>query len=862
MPISETPDAAPPGPAALSAADPPKQGPNVHPGAGRAESDGDAADAVPDFTRSNTASGNQVGHDLTLAETIYNGDTYNIVAAAQRRTVVRQFSLTDGRVATEVEEERAVQHFAGMENDAEPLVTHLEARRILLLSADAGARKVTAATGLALALRSHGLCSRPPLMVDPPDRHTRIRLHDLPRHDEALRNRVVIFRRALSRGNPDLAEAFARTDRAQWEELGEALRRRGSFLVLTATPGEAAAFAGAPGTQALHRPLPPHTPGVLAERLETHLAALGLQGTATPEAVRALRDASPRLVTRFRFASQLLDFVDYFVGLGESGVGLDEALTRFHDTSRRLLLELDDDFEGWSFGFTLALAQCTPDAAGVPWVEFDRLRRSLHRWLRQDLRLADTARPDDLGDEPGEVRLAVSDASLLARAQAVVEKDGATLSDVVRFRDGSPPGVLWSKLLDGHRRVLSALLPRLRDLAERASADGDDLRVRAAQILGRIGEMDPRRIFAPLAERWAGLDRGRQQMLLGALCEGAMSSGDERYRAYVLDRLAVLHAVAPPDADERSARDGSDEPGDATTRGGAARARRAEALREYSTRVVAAAVAYSWLGDRDLALVMPRLHTLARAHLVPPVESAAAAFRQEARERAAVNLRTRQGEARARLLQRRLREEIERTFARRGEIFVAVQHTLLTFCVAHGVAEVARHLRDWIARDGEATGVVLALMFYREGGLAEMLDGRRGPAADGSGAGASSPVPEAIVSGGAGIHHLTRFLADLHESARMPWNAGWLVGRLVDEQLPRRLVGWLLDVASLPDPAPDAACALVRQLTRTHGGQLREAVTEVLESEELRAHPRYEALAAAMDDGRAPAGASLAGARC
>lgn len=751
---------------------------------------------------------------------VYNGDVFHIVAA-QRRTTVRQFSLADGREITELEEQRAIEHFSGMEDDAEPLLTHLESRRVLLLSGDAGARKGTAAAGLAVALRKRGGGGRPPLVVDPPDRHTRIQLHDLIRDDAALRDRVVILRRVLSRGNPDLAEVFARTDRGRWEVLGEALRRRGAYLVFTATPLEAAAYADVPALQALHRPLPPHPPSVLTERLILHLDTMGMQGGAAAAILRSLRGAREHLVGRFRYAAHLVDFVDFFVGLNQPDAEIDEALARFHDAGRRLLHDLDDDFDGWAFGFSLALAQCTPHADGVAWVDFDRLRRNLHRWLRQDLRLPDTARPDEHEPESSEVRLALSDDSLLGRAQAVVEKDRVTLADVVRFRDGTSPEVLWRTLLRCHRRVLSALVPRLRELAERRMTEGDGTHVLAAQILGRIGEMDPKRIVAPLAERWATLHGGRQQMLVGALFEGAMA-GDERYRSHCLGLLAELQA--PLD-----------------TRGNA-------------QRVVAAAVAYSWVGFHDLALAMPPLHDLLRTHLVPLVEEAASASRLAARARVSVNTRTRVGRAEAQEMNRRLRETLDRIFAGRGDIFIAVQHTLLSLCLTHGVAEVVRQLRDWIARGGEVTGVVLAMMFYRDGGLAAQLDEFLGPVPGGSRGATPGPVVQALITGEAAVHHLARFLADLHECVQMPWNAGADIRRQADDQLADRLEGWLLEAASLPDPsAAGYAWALLRQLARTHGGQLREVVQEVVDADAVRTHPRLALLIRTLE-GSAPGG--------
>ncbi|MFL5386149.1 MAG: hypothetical protein ACJ8GN_26840 [Longimicrobiaceae bacterium] len=778
-----------------------------------------AGDPAPDTAgadgsdQGNAVTGTQVGRDLSLSNTVYQGDFYQMMVE-QRRTVVRQFTFTDGRVATEIEEQWAVEHFEGMEAEADALLRHLEQHRVMLLSAEAGARKVTAATHLAQQLRKRGGCTQPPLLFDSVHRHVRMDVRQFPVKHPQLKDQVVIFRYALSRGNLDLADAFATTDQAGWTQLADWLRARNAYLVFTATPGETEQFRGVPALRGVHRELAPHSPEVLGRRLDRYLGTLQERGGAA-EALEALRGFREQLVKRFAFAPQLADFVDFFVGLSQPSLGLDEVFALFEDARKRLLHDLDEDFDGWSFGFTLALAQCTPDACGVPWVDFDRLRRHLRRWLRRDLQLAG-GRDGEEDAEPSEVRLELSDDSLLTRSRARVEKDPITLADVIRFCDGRPTQGLWRNLLTRHRRVLTAIIPRLRELAERPDQDGSSMSVLAAQIIGRIGEIDYERVVVPMAERWASLARGRHRGLIGAMYEGVLGSDEPRFRARCLQHLRSMH-----------------------TGGIAGRGK---------DRLDAAIGVYSWVGYYDFPLAMRELYAIVRAHLVPMIEDAARMSRlvtriQDDIKRAAGG----SDEAAARAVEEVLRDLVDRIYAQRAGTFLGVQFALASLCGTHGVAPVLREMRDWIARGGASTGVLVALMFMNERGIANQLreDRTEFPRGEGMPPVACGQFVRALANGEEDVHQAVRFLGDLYESVKWPWAAEALVRRHFRERLEEHLLEWVEEALPLPELAGPVR-TLVEQLSRTHQGKLHEVVVHRVNSGEFRRTPELREFRASL----------------
>lgn len=743
-----------------------------------------------------------VGGNLSVTNAIQYGDVY---IRAQRRTILRSLSFSDGHVVKETEEQWAVEHFAGLEGEADLLVRHLEERRVLLLSGEAGARKATAATHLALRLRQRSLCKELPLLFDSVDRHVRVDVHRMPVKDTQLQDRVVIFRYALSRGNPDLTNVFAKTDRAGWAQLADCLRQRNAYMVFTATPAEIQQFHDVHALREVHRELAPHPPELLARRLDRHLHALRRRGDAAAGALGVLRGFREQLVERFSFAPQLADFVDFFVGLDQHSLGLDEAHALFQDTGKRLLHDLDDDFDGWSFGFALALAQCAPDACGVPWVDFDRLRRHLRRWLQRDLQLAEGPRSGEEEAEPSEVRLELSDHSLLIRSRARVEKDPTTLADVIRFCDGRPPQALWRTLLSRHRRVLTAILPRLRELAERPDLDGRSMSLLAAKIIGRIGEIDYERVVVPMAERWATLGRGRHHGLVGSMYEGVLGSEDPRFRARCLQHLRTMHA------------------GDAMGPG--------------RDRLEAAIAAYSWVGYYDFDLSMRELFGIADAHLVPMIEDATRVSRLVTRIKLDIEKQAGEGDKGAvRAVNEVLRSLVDRIYAQHAGIFLGVQFALVSLCGTHGVAPVLRGLHEeWIRRGGTSMGVLVALMFLHERGIANQLrdDRTEFPQGEGIPPATCGQFVRALGNGDGDVRQAAQFLSALHECVTSPWAAEALVRMHFRDRLKAHLLEWVREALPVPELTAPVR-SLIEQLSRTHRGNMHGMIHQLVNGGEFR----------------------------
>ncbi|HEV3052407.1 MAG TPA: hypothetical protein VGX50_18995 [Longimicrobium sp.] len=770
-----------------------------------------AAPDVRNVQQTVEVAGSMVGENVTVAADatiVSSGATWikEQYVVQQSKAVVRRFSCGDG-LDVDDEEVEGAGWAPVSEGEIETLVTHLAERRVLLLSAERGAGKVSAAIYLGTQLRQTQRCTRLTLVTDSLDRQVRIDVRHLAERDKGLAGRLIIFRKPFGRADPELARLFEKTDRAEWDQLAARLRQQNAYLVFTADPKDAATFRDRAAVQGLLRELPPHPPTRLEQALDEKLQALE-GGGAAHEPLRALHAGRGPLLASFHFSSSLAEFVDFYVDHYRPDLGLEDAIARFHDSSEWLLQELERDFEFWSFGFTLALAQCAPDAQGIAWLDFDRLHRRVRQWLRRDLNQRPAA-AETVENDDAEIHPALSEEPLLRRCRAEIIKDSSTLGDVVQFRDGAPPGRLWTVILERHRRALTTILPGLRELAENGSDDLHSLRILAAQILGRIGEVDPHRVVLPLLDRWVRSDRGRHHGVVGPLYDGVIGSGSERYLALCLRHLKQLRAS-----------------GD---RG-----------------LHAAIGAYSWIGDHDLGLAMRELGEITREHLSPLIGDVQEVGKLLGKLESVMRKQARAGADVDDLLHchEMLRDLMGLVFEEKGPTLLGVQGSLVSLCLTEGAVPVFREMLKWVAAGGWKTGVLIALMFLHENGIANALNASRvevSTAADGPPA-VCNPLVMWVAAGNDEVRQTARFLGELYESLMTPHGVDARLQNYCRDSLQGHLLDWVRDAAPLPEYAA-AMRSLFQAMAATHDGVLRLPLDQLLARREFN-NPEEPALRA------------------
>ncbi|HKP75779.1 MAG TPA: hypothetical protein VJT67_09580 [Longimicrobiaceae bacterium] len=717
-----------------------------------------------------------------------------IVQLYQARSAIQRFACAEGQRVPPRWEQETARTFRGADTEVDALLKHLEERRVLLLTAERGAGKVRAALYLGWKLRQKGRCVGETLLAESFDRRVRIDVRHLAARDPGLKDRLVIFPNAFSRADPEVTRLFETTDRSGWQALAEQLRARGAYLVFT-DPGDA---GPAEGLHAVQRRLSPHPRDLLAGELERELKAMEAAGGAEPELLATLREGQAWMLDTFHYAPQLFEFVQHYVELGIAGLELGEARRRMENADGRILQDLDGDFEGWSFAFTLALARCGGEAEGAAWVDVDRLHRHVRQWLRRDLNLryADPRGADVDAEADADTRLEFSDGRLLKRAHA--EVDTGALSYTVRFSDGAPPQGMWTAMLTRHRRALLTVLPGLRALAER-EGELQTLRVLAARILGRIGEMDAQRITLPLMDAWAYSGKQHREAALGPLVDGVLASRTERYRDACLRHLQALQRAASPGKDP-------------------------------DAHLPAVIAAWSWVGDHDLSFAMRELGAIARERLAPMIADMQEIERLLGQvERAVGQTPSARGEALLRSCHTVLRDVVEHVYAEHGGAFLGVQFSVASLCVTRSSVPVLTELRKWIVDGGWETGVVVALMFLDQRRIAEQLKQSRVEAGSAGGGAppACNPLVASLAEGEAEVRQTARFLGEMYESLRTPFAASPHLQRYCVESLQGHLADWARDALPVPEHAA-AMRSLFEALLRTHDGILRDPLLNLL----------------------------------
>ncbi|HEX6042481.1 hypothetical protein [Longimicrobium sp.] len=752
--------------------------------------------------------GSAVDTTIKQAETLI--ESLHVAVAQQTRQAVRLFTCAEGRSLTQAQEEASAPRILSSETEIDELVTYLEERRVLLLVGDRGARKVSTAVFLGMRLRQRGSCRASTVLVSSLDRQVRIDAQHLAEKDPLVNGRLVIFRRPFGRADRALAKLLEETDRSGWEQLEDALREQRAYVVFTADPDDARRFHKHPAAGEHARELRPHPRALREAELERKLESVA-GGDAQPGLVAALSAGRDVLLSSFRHAPSLLEFIDFYVDQGRPELELGEAVARFNDTSTWLLQELEDDFEGWSFAFTLVLAHAVRGAQGVPWMDFDRLHRRVRQWLRRDMNQRAPSAAWDTADDASELHPAFSEATLLKRCRAEVVKDPGTLVDVIRFQDGTPADRLWNVLLARHRRALTTVLPGLRDMAESGEADLRSLRVLAAQVIGRIGEVDPHRVVLPTMERWVHAPDQRHLMAVGALCEGVLGSEREEYRRVCLRKLREAEAApAPRDA----------------------------AAEQW---LMAAIGAYSWIGDHELDAAMDALEAIARRHLIPMIGD----LQEFAREIDDVELALKDSESGdgsdpLRLWHAVLRAMMAHIYQKDAKILMAVQRSLVSLCLTAGPIPVFVELRRWIGNTGWKMGVLVALMFLHDRGIARRLKQSRvdvGAGMDGARV-SCNPLVLWIAAGEDEVKETAAFLGAIYKSLKTPFAVDVRLHRSFEESLQGHLLDWVRDALPVPEYV-ESMRMLFRALVQTHGGVLRPPLDDLLSRREFRQADDY-----------------------
>jgi hypothetical protein len=755
--------------------------------------------------------------------------------------VIRNFSFNDIWRISSARQQEIAELFVGDPEEIEQLRALLVEKRILVLSGESGQGKTTTAIYLSslLSAETHdgngSGRSGETYLIPSLDRHTRIDLHEICEAAE-ITNRIVIFKNAFARGNPDLRSFFTQLNKFSLGEFAGKLTQTNSYVVFTTTLSEASLFLHEHAETDLQHKLKYPTDNLLFLGLEKRLSHLESNSSPAKERLAELQKppAKQNVIARLRTMPRIVSFVEKYLRSDSTiAIGdLDEAIRQFDDISYWFDQELAADFEVWCFTLALGLSHCSTDSQAVSWIDFEYLHRGIARALKRDPELFPAGEGSN-EQTPKELSWNASnltDDVYLEKSRAEVVKDPSSLADVIHFCEESYPERLWGVLLNHHRRVLTILLPRLREMAEDYRGEDDSgRRELCARIIGRIGEMDPDRVTLAVMNHWMHSDERRHRANIGSLYEGILGSNDARYRTYFLEVLKSLTARGLIDRSHSEVGVVFDSGGDPTFEGD-----------EEKVKLLTSISVYSKIGPYDLTLAMQGLKNIACDRLVPTMENVQRVGRLLERTKSAFAQETSAQEALGLLIfQDMLRDLAERLYAEQGSTFVGVQYALSSLCLSVDPLSVFKELRLWVESSNQATGALVALMFLIKDGIASTLESVQVEISNSESGSeerkSCNPINASLTSGQDSFVEMARFLVTIFEAFTVTFFLPKQFQDYLRESFLSHLTNWIEDALAI-ESCRKAMEELLAELMRIHKRILYKPIDSLFNSRAFLKH--------------------------
>lgn len=637
------------------------------------------------------------------------------------RASARRFAEADICDVSDAREEELKALYVGEGEFTDSLVAVLDRERVLFLTGERGVGKQTTALYVATRIADAHDLEHSTVLIAPLEALVHFELRNVAA-DAKFRRRVIVFDDALAKKNASLIDIFGRLERVGCDRLVDDLAHNDAYLIVTAASTDLAPFQQQLGSHLHVRELDAQLSRPLVEDgYARKVQWIAVQTSDKTAHVEQLTSKRLSIVNALKTLAAIASFIDFYIKRNDPD--LESALDDYTDGGRWFRTSLAVDFDAWCCVLALVMAQATPLGEEVAWLDFERLRRVISDRLKADGELFPPWREKERARAIRTSGESLNDDAL--RNVAQIETISDQFGHTVRFIEPVRAADLWKTVFTHNRRILNAVIPPLRMLAEQERAiERLMLRVIAARAIGRIGEIDPDRMIRPLVRHWGGSQKHGH--LVGRLLQGVLGSANEDYRETAWQHITTLVNAEGDNA---------------------------------AARLVSAIAAYAQAAAYDPRRAMARLGEIVVDRLAPAMED----FHQAARTAAIVDRTA--ADARSKSRAEALRKKRERLMRLAGDIEEKYRAALAA--TGKAVAYIAYDdpigtltaMRDWTSKGGQGTGIVVAILFLRV--IADDLVPDEV---------VSSPLLRSLSTGGKeAVSELAPFLADVYTSIHRPF---------------------------------------------------------------------------------------------
>ena len=742
-----------------------------------------------------------------------------------------RITLSESWRITQVKKSELAKVFVADRKELERLRDLLNDKRVLILRGEAGLGKGSTAIYLAHSMAESLTAGKQgaeaegevesleTFLIPTPGPYDSVDWDEIWHDGKEEPARFVIFKNAFADRNQDLLAFVRQLKEFSLDQFANKLRKKNSYLILTTATSELPPpLQGSTMSGACYE-LQHLSEELLADGLIQRLDVLSASDDISASRLAFIQQSENAqvVIAQLKTMPRIVRFVEQFLNSTavDTDLNLEDEIRRFEDIGVWFQGELTKDFEFWCFTFSLALVHWQRNATAARWYEFEKIRRSVRTCLKGDAELFPPRKylNEDLPTDSRVATAVLIDDIFLETCRAKIEKDPYGLGDQIFFKDPSYSQKLWDLMLRHHRRVLGILLKHFCEVAGDPETDYET-RELYAQIIGRIGEIDPDLITVTLIDRWVNADAVRLGAAVAALYDGILASKDERYQKYLLTYLDTLT--------------NSESHG-----------------REEKNRLLTAIAVYARVGNQDLTLAMNGLKRIVLRKLAPAMRDANDI--QTYLERTEQKYKGKLSAADAvklTIYQEMLKDWAERMYNQQSRTFVGVQYALCSLALNAGQIKVFRELRRWIETSDQQTGGLIALMFLFKDGIAETLGtAQLEISLDESSLQTSltaSPILLALTSDHESVVEMGRFLVTLYES----FTASFVYPRQFSEYLKTSLMFQLslwIDAALGTESYRKAMEELLSELVKIHNSIMFDPIYRLLQSDDLwRKHPQLK----------------------